>query len=372
MRIVRHAVVLPVLLAVSGCAWLFGDEGHFRDRSMDYKRAGGIEPVQVPSHLTSKERKQRYPIPALGEGTFYSPKDSDDLPRPQALVNVNEDAGIELRGDEDRRWLLASLPTARVWPQLRDFLNSNGFRTDSEDEARGLLETGWLKPRQRDEDLAPGDMPQGGPGPEDPEPDGFWASLFDWFTWNDDDRRVRFRLSLEAGPTEGTSIVRINQVETSKDEDALPVAADIEWDDEPEDPAMVEILYNELMDFLGEGGRQVGVSVLSQDLKALPRFVTTYDGNGYPVLVINQDFNRAWQDVGVALQRARIKVEDLDRSLGIYYLDESASEEGEQVLQLRVSRSETGIQVSVQQDDDTLAPKEESARILNRLREHLE
>lgn len=66
-------------------------------------------------------------------------------------------------------------------------------------------------------------------------------------------------------------------------------------------------------------------------------------------------------------------MEDLDRSLGIYYLKKNdPDDDEEQALQLRITRSESGIQVAVQYDDDTLAPKETSAAILNRLREALE
>lgn len=372
MRLMQHALVLPVLLAISGCAWLFGEEGQFRERSMDYKDAHSIEPLKVPAGMETKELKQRYPIPALGQGNFYVPKDSDDLPRPQALVNVDESAGLELRADEDeRQWLVVEQPAATLWPQLRDFLISNGFTIDREDAAKGTLETGWLKPRRHDEEeFGPR---EGGPDDEEDEGPGFWDSFFSWFSWGEDDERVRFQLSMSAGKDGGDTIVTINQIETSRSSDSLPTADEIEWPDEPEDPELVEILYNELMDFLGEGGRQVGVSVLSQDLKALPKFVMTYDGNGYPVLVINQDFNRAWQEVGMALQRARIPTDDLDRSLGIYYLGKAdPDDDEEQPLQLRLSRSETGVQVSVQLDDDALAPKEDSARILNRLRESLE
>lgn len=354
MQFMRHALVLPVLLAVTGCSYLFGDEGRFRERAMDYKQAGSIAPLQVPADMDAKERKQRYPIPPLGKGEFFVPEDSDDLPRPQGLVSVDEDAGIELRSDDDRHWLVVDQRATLLWPRLKEFLLSNGFIVEQEDAAKGTLETGWLQPRYREESQ------------------GFWASIGNFFMGDDDDLRERFRLTLDSASTDASTIVRINHVQTRKDSAALPQAADIKWPEQPEDPALVITLYNELMDFLGEGGRQIGVSVLSQDLKALPRFVMTYDGNGYPVLVINQDFNRAWQDVGVALKRAEVEVEDLDRSLGIYYLARRDEDAGEQALQLRLARSESGVQVSVQLDDDTLAPKDASAAILNRLRENLE
>ena len=357
MHSFRLMALLPVCLGLAGCSYMFGDDGHFRERAMDYKKAESIAPLQVPEGSASKELKQRYPIPVLGRGEFYVPKDSDDLPKPQALLNVNEDAGVELRGDEDdRHWLVVNQSRERLWPQVKEFLTSNGLLVDEENAAEGYLETRWLKPRPREEE------------------EGFWSGVWDFFTWGEDRIRERFRLTFKDAPEQpGSTIIDINHVETRKSEESLPVAGEIDWPDEPEDPELALILYNELLDFLGEGGRQVSFSVLSQDLTALPKFVMTWDGNDYPVLVINQDFNRAWQDVGIALNKARIGVEDLDRSLGIYYLQKKdPSDDAEQALQLRVARSESGIQVSVQYDDDNLAPKEESAAVLNRLREALE
>lgn len=359
MQIFRMIALVVVGLGLSGCASLFGEEGRFRERAMDYKKAESIPPLQVPEGMASKPLQQRYPIPPVSGGNFFVPKHADDLPRPQALLNVNEDAGIELRAAGERHWLVANQPSERLWPQVKEFLVSNGLLLDREDVGQGILETRWLKPRNQD-------------GKK-----GFWARLKGLFTPGEENVRERFRLSFRPVPEQAATQIEIQHVQSRKREDALPAAADITWPEQPQDPALVLVLYNELLDFLGEGGRQVSFSVLSQDLQALPRYVMTWDGNGYPVLVINQDFNRAWQDVGAALNKARIGVDDLDRSLGIYYLTQKALLESdgkpqERPLQLRVARSESGILVSVQFDDDTLAPKEESAAVLNRLREALE
>ncbi len=356
MQSIRLIMLAPVLFGLAGCSYLFGDEGEFRERSMDYKKASSIESLAVPVGMESKERKQRYPIPSLGQGDYYVPKDSDDLPKPQALLNVNEDAGVELRGKDDHHWLVVNQSRERIWPQVAEFLNSNGLVVDQENVAQGYQETRWLKPRAQEE-----------------EEKGFWSGVWDFFSWGDDDERERFRLTFTDMAEQGSTVIEINHIRSSKGEDSLPAASEINWPEEPEDPDLVLVMYNELLDFLGEGGRQVSFSVLSQDLTALPKFVMTWDGNGYPVLVINQDFNRAWQDVGTGLKKARMEVEDLDRSLGIYYLKKTDPVDAEErPLQLRIARSESGIQVSVQYDDDNLASKETSAAVLNRLREAME
>lgn len=45
------------------------------------------------------------------------------------------------------------------------------------------------------------------------------------------------------------------------------------------------------------------------------------DGSGNPVLTLQSDFDRSWVSVGRALDNADIRVDDLNRSLGVYYVN---------------------------------------------------
>ena len=355
MHILRAALLFVVLFALSGCSYLFGDEGQFRERSMDYQQAESMPSLAVPEGVESRPLQQRYPIPQVGQGPFYQPEDSESIPRPQSLLNVNEAAGLELRQDSGRLWLVVERSEDELWQQLNEFAASN-VSIDSSDRNTGVIETGWLVPRK-----LPGD-------------DGFWKSVWRFLTFSSGENRDRFRITMQS-VSQGdfdTSVVHINHVRES-----TPVPETVEWPEEPANTDLVTVVYDELMLYLEQGGRKVGASVLSQDLRALPKYTMTRDGNGYPILVINLDFNRAWLSVGQALERSRIGVTDLDRTLGIYYLAETAvvkidDDEEEKELQLRLISSESGIQVSVQVDDDTLAPEQQSARILNQVRESLQ
>ena len=228
MQSLRLMVLAPVFLGLAGCSYLFGEEGQFRERAMDYKQAQSIPALELPAGTSSTERKQRYPIPVLGQSQvdYYIPKDSDDLPKPQALLNVNEDAGVELRGDEDHHWLVVNQTRERLFPQVREFLNNNGFLVDRENMTQGTLETRWLKPRVEEEK-------------------GFWAGIWDFFTWGSDDERDRFQLTLSDLAEQASTVIEINHIRTSKGEDSLPPADKIEWPEQPEDPEMVLVMYNE-------------------------------------------------------------------------------------------------------------------------------
>jgi outer membrane protein assembly factor BamC len=218
-----------------------------------------------------------------------------------------------------------------------------------------VIETGWLVPRRLESDK------------------GFWKSVGRFFRFSKKDQKDRFRVQVtaNAGQSAESSIVRINHTQAGN-----PLPAQVKWPKTPANPELVAVVYDELMEFFEDGGRKIGASVLTQDLKALPKYTMTWDGNGFPILVISKDFNYAWLAVGQALARARIGVTDLDRTLGIYYLDEKTKISGKKdeirEVQLRLVNSESGIQVAVQVDDDTVAPKELSANILNRIRENLE
>lgn len=85
--------------------------------------------------------------------------------------------------------------------------------------------------------------------------------------------------------------------------------------------------------------------------------VLTQDGNGYPLISIAGDFNAIWDRLGEALHRAGVKVSDRDQRTGLYYLNLD-DETGKGVpYQLRLSRGQSSYTLTLQKDDETLAPK---------------
>ena len=83
------------------------------------------------------------------------------------------------------------------------------------------------------------------------------------------------------------------------------------------------MLLNELQASLNRSARQGGsVSLLAErDFDAPSRVSLTQDGSGNPLLQLDSDFDRARSSVGRALQAADVRVDDLDRSLGVYYVN---------------------------------------------------
>ncbi len=138
------------------------------------------------------------------------------------------------------------------------------------------------------------------------------------------------------------------------------------------------------------------VSLLAaRDYDAPSRVSLSADGNGNPVLNLGADFDRAWSGVGRALELADIRVDDLNRSLGVYYInlaegaqkrDEKpgffgrlfGSEPSKEEIEARAERYQVrlttvgdSVQVTVDKDLNTVAPSDTARRILSLLQDNL-
>lgn len=107
------------------------------------------------------------------------------------------------------------------------------------------------------------------------------------------------------------------------------------------------------------------------------------DGNGTPVLRLGADFPQAWAALGDALNQADIKVSDLNRSIGTYYIEYQAqssnkekgfwaslwSSEDDAITdyELKVNRARSGVYVALHIDSDTLADENIAQSLLQTL-----
>ncbi|HET8729815.1 MAG TPA: outer membrane protein assembly factor BamC [Moraxellaceae bacterium] len=98
--------------------------------------------------------------------------------------------------------------------------------------------------------------------------------------------------------------------------------------------------------------------------------VLTQDGNGYPLMSVSGDFNAVWDRLEEVLRRAGVKIDDRDQRVSLYYLrlrDESGKDSP---FQLRVARAQSAFTLTLQKDDDTLAPQEMSRSLFEAIVKH--
>lgn len=345
----------------SGCGWLWGDNGYFRDRSSDYLASRETAPMQLPPDVEARRIEPLLPVPAAV--STRSAEGKYEVPRPQGLQASEGASDFSMQRSGEQRWVLAQRAPAEVWPLARQFFEENGLRIATERPQTGELISAWQQ-------LQP----------------GLGRHL------KDDDSEVSVRLRVEPGVQRNTSEIFLLSNTRASGSTAEPG-----WPATAVEPALDGVLAQRLLDSMTSVGVRGGsVSLLAdRSFDAPERISLGRDGSGNPVLTLASDFDRAWSAVGRALQDADVRVDDMNRSLGVYYINlaEGAEKPDEEPgffarllggepdadeidaraerYQVRLTSVGDSVQVSVEKNLETVAPADVARRVLGLIQDHL-
>lgn len=383
MPAVRSGLAVGMSLSLVGCGFLAGENGYFRDRSMDYQNAKAVPQYDLgrfASEASLARIKSVRPIPEVAaSGESFRPKSLDDVPRPQVIESVGADGRLQIYRGLEARWLWLETDPASAYVWLSQYFNNSGFIIKAGSTVGQFLETSWRE----------GYLMQAEAG-------GFWsrsvASLKS--LGNDSKAFERYRLwftPTSAAGLRGARVIVVRQVgfaesfaglpqpwpETLpiKVSEPLPIAEQKGFVDYPP----IE-WWSPLVDLLA--GQLTEAAALAAKVEPAEGVVAQVreDGNGWPVLTIDQPFARSWDAIGTALARVkrssdrRLTVEDLDRSLAVYYVKWMASGQSSEAIkyQLHVAKGEQGVLVSLQLDDENVAPRDQSEQVLSFVKAQLD
>jgi outer membrane protein assembly factor BamC len=307
MRAIHTALVMvaaTALFALGGCkSTLFGSN------KVDYKSAGKTKPLEVPPDLTQPNVDERYVVPDLNPGgtATYSEYARDRASPQQASVQANPDgvlpagdgsARIERSGTQ--RWIVARGDPAQLWPVVKDFWQENGFIIAQDNPAAGTMETDWAENRAK--------IPQ----------DGVRSVLGKFIDGlYSTPERDKFRTRIEKGQEPGTTEIYISHrgmyevfIEEGKERTM--------WQPRPADPDLEAEMLRRLMVKLGVKEARAKTDVAAAPVVERAKLVRSRDGGTQ--LELDDDLDRAWRRVGLALDRVGFTVEDRDRSQGMYFV----------------------------------------------------
>jgi outer membrane protein assembly factor BamC len=291
MRFLPLVSVSLACVALGGCGWLVGDEGYFRDRSDDYREARAIPPMVVPEEKKAEAISQLYVIPV--ERTDALLAKEFEVPRPIPLVGDPEENVVRIQKLGEEQWILLDGAPGESWPRVRAFLISNQIGIEREDAASGVMETGWLSFKS--------------------EPD----------------RREKYRIRVEQGVQRNSSEIYVQQLGYKRPEGQDVEAPD--WGSKSTDAEREAWMVRELAGYMAETGEDASVSLLAQGISTVNKVYLIRDAEKRPAIDLRLPFDRAWASMGRALERAEFKVQDLDRSTGMYYATyEPGQKDGEE------------------------------------------
>jgi outer membrane protein assembly factor BamC len=295
---------LHVLCLIAGFALAACGSFELPTKKVEYKSAGKLPPLDVPPDLTRPSTDDRFVVPdGRGGAATFSAYQKDRGTRPDTAgsgTNVlpeQDNARVERAGTQ--RWLVVKGEPEQVWPLVREFWQEAGFLVNAENPETGVMETDWAENRAR-------------------IPDGFirntLGKVLDMVYSTGE--RDKFRTRLERGAQAGTTEIYIShrgmeEVYTSPEKDQT------KWQPRPPSPELEADMLRRMMVRLGvQEERAKTVLAGSQS----PARATLQKGGDGAALALNEQFDRAWRRVGLALDRVGFTVEDRDRSKGIYFV----------------------------------------------------
>ena len=325
MHLKAHSRTLLLILAgallVSACGTL--DKVAPGRKKVDYKKSEATEALEVPPDLSSNSINMA--PGALDSASSSVSAFNAGLPVGVSLV-LPDQKNMQLERDGDQQWLVVQGTPEQVWPKVREFWLEEGFLIKMEDPRVGILETGWNENRA--------DIPQ---GPIRNLLGKVLDSAYSAAT------RDQYRLRLERGTEPVTTEVYlthrgVEEVIKGSIEDSQTI-----WEPRPSDPGLEAAMLKRLMVFLGVEERKAEAMLMSEQAREKPRaqMVSVKSGS---MLIVEEDFSRAWRRTGVALDRIGFAVEDRNRSEGIYYVrynDPLADQDKDGVLTKRAFWSST-------------------------------
>ena len=271
---------------------------------VDYKKQGEVRGpnLALPPDLITAQADRRF-IVQDGTATMseYSQavKKSSQM-RTNVLTGI---PGMKIERDGDKRWLVVDKSAASLYPQIKDFWQENGFLLLIDSPSTGILETDWAENRTK----IPQDIIRRTLGK-------VLDSLYD------SGERDKFRTRLEVQKPDVTEIYISHKGAIEVPLKDTNTTISTSWTIRPSDPELEAIFLTRLMERLGMTQEQAKAQITATAVAPkTPKAKLIEDGSATRI-EMTQSFDRAWRDIGLALDRSNFTVDDRDRSKGIYFV----------------------------------------------------
>lgn len=307
----KQLSLLVITLLVAGCISMPNMDSIVDDRKVEYKKtADSQSTLEVPPDLTSSRIDESLVVPEAGTTySEYSSAQQSGLHRPgsQAAVLTEVDS-VELKREGDKSWLVIKAPADQVWTSLIGFWQQQGILLQEQDPSVGLMRTAWLENRADIKSDFITDAVR-------KVFDGLYSS----------NTRDQFRVRLERGSNNTTELYLTH---TGMQEDIASGSAGQSqqqvWKPRPTDHGLEAVMLKRIMVYLGVSEQRATTEAKkaaggSGKAAGAARSQMIRDG-GQARLQINEDLEKSWRLVGIALDQVGFAVEDRNQAEYVYFV----------------------------------------------------
>ena len=276
----KTPILLIAAVGLSGCSSLL-DTSKFipwetdSELSGDYEDAIETNAITVPDDLHSDAIQQAYPIPEVAVNLAIPV--TGKAPRPAPLTAGSQLDSVRLQRLGESSWAVVNVAPGQLWPQVRAFLVSSGIDVASVDAYGGLIDTAFVMLENK--------------------------SL-----------ESRFRFRVDSGVQRNTSELHVLQQNFAKDLDLMT------WPQNSDDTELEQTMLRNVAQFIANSVESAPVSMMAEQAMTSGGRIALEEAISGARLRLDLPFNRAWAATERGFIDAGFRLDDKNRSAGLFYV----------------------------------------------------
>ena len=276
----KTLVLFIAVVGLSGCSLLPNTSKVIpweteSELSGDYENAIEADAITVPDDLDSGAIQQAYPIPEVAVNLAIPV--TGKAPRPAPLTAGSQLDAVRLQRLGESSWAVVNVAPGQLWPQVRAFLVSSGIDVASVDASGGLIDTAFVMLENK--------------------------SL-----------ESRFRFRVDSGVQRNTSELHVLQQNAAKDLDLTS------WPKNSDDAELEQTMLRNIAQFIANSAEAAPVSMMAEQAMTGAGRIAMEESTSGARLRLDLPFNRAWAATEKGFTDAGFRLDDKNRSAGLFYV----------------------------------------------------
>ena len=280
MSKLKTLVLLIAAVDLSGCSLLPDTRKVIpweaeSELSGDYENAIEADAITVPDDLDSGSIQQAYPIPEVAVNLTIPV--TGKAPRPAPLTAGSQLDAVRLQRLGESSWAVVNVAPGQLWPQVRAFLVRSGIDVTSVDASGGIIDTAFVMLENK--------------------------SL-----------ESRFRFRVDSGVQRNTSELHILQQNVAQD---LVLTS---WPQTSDDTELEQTMLRNIAQFIANSAESAPVSMMAEQAMTGAGRIAMEESTSGARLRLDLPFNRAWAATEKGFTDAGFRLDDKNRSAGLFYV----------------------------------------------------
>lgn len=300
LRISRLILVFLVPQLLTGCSWLYGENGLVKDNEFTYVNSKLGKKLEIPEGLEAPHIVDQYPIPNIAKSAMNKPVGKQlDASAPVLILAVDVNSGVYSRSEKTDPTVWFRISESTVWKALLDYLKSNNVPVAQKDLSKGIIETDWVMN----------------------ETDSWWNDIFG----SDDELKAvrgKYQLKLVRSPKGKLTLLSIKPSVTEY----------LSYDDDHWKPLKNsrENSIQFLNGFLSTWAEERAFAAKKRILAANKGIQLSLgkDNNDRVAFIADAKYDRVWARLAYVAKKMGMVIDDKDQSQGIYYMIWKGKESG--------------------------------------------